>query len=232
MRNYLVLDIETQNLVADWGKPHEAGLAVCCVWTSWDERFHLFGPQDVERLDSALRAWFNDKDPLIVTYNGSAFDLRVLDGLGIKIVTDYHCDLAIEIQKGAGRRHKLEEVARATLGRGKSGHGHQAPALYQAGLLAQLHSYCMDDVALTRDLFLFARRHGYLVVGNKAIPVSVPGGVAGPREVCEPPSKEPATEKQIAYIQQLQGYAWQPTPGLTKSQASEMIEALKARVNP
>lgn len=225
--NYLVLDLETQKLVQDWGKPHEAGLAVCCVWTSWDERFHLFGPSDLEQMKSRLASWYDLKDPLLVSYNGITFDFRVLAGLGAGCVTDYHCDMAVEIQRGAGRRHKLEDVARATLARGKSGHGHQAPDLYQTGQLARLHAYCMDDVALTRDLFLFAQRYGYVVVGDHAIPITVPGCTAGPRAAREPPSKEPATEKQVAYIRRLQGYDWQPTPGLTKHQAGEMIEAIK-----
>lgn len=232
--NYIVLDIETQNLVQDWDKPWEAGLACCCVWTSWDGRFLLFGPNDIERLNTSLSAWHvQQKARPVVTYNGESFDLRILVELGVTALKDQDdtnsVDMAAILLHKTGRRWSLEEVARHTLSRGKSGHGHQAPQMFAEGQFAHLHTYCMDDVALTRDLFEFARKHGYLVVGkDRIVNIRMRDCTAGPREVCEPPSKEPATQKQIEFLRRLHHPTlWVPTPGLTKHQAGQMIERLK-----
>lgn len=232
--NYIVLDIETQQLVQDWDQPWKAGLACCCVWTSWDGRFLLFGPNDIERLNASLLAWYaQSKASHVVTYAGDNFDLRVLSELGVTALQDrgdaFSVDMSAQLLHKTGRRWKLEEVARHTLGRGKSGHGHQAPQMFAAGEFAHLHTYCMDDVALTRDLFEFARKHGYLVVGRDyVVDMRLRGCTAGPREVCEPPSRDPATERQLALIRRLHDpIPWVPTPGLTKFQASQMIERMK-----
>lgn len=222
--NYIVLDIETQRLVEDWSKPWEAGLACCCVW--WNSVCRIYGPGDDE-MESLSRLLTQTKDCLLVTWNGLAFDIPLLEGLGVKVPHD-SCDPAAMMRELTGRRCRLEEVARATLGKGKSGHGENAPQLWKEGRLAALHAYCIQDVEITRELFLFAQRYGYLVVENRVVPVRVPGCTAGPREVCEPPSKEPATEKQLAYIRRLYYPThWAPTPGFTKHQAAQMIERLK-----
>lgn len=225
MSDYIVLDIETQELVQDWSKPWEAGLACCCVWDSGIVK--AFGPNDLDALAVYLKQTWNK---LLVTWNGDAFDIPLLDGLGMS-VTQTSCDPAATLRGITGKRCRLESTARATLGKGKSGHGHSAPDLWKQGDLAQLHAYCINDVMLTRELFLFSRQYGYLVVeGDRVVPLSVPGCTAGPRKICEPPSKEPATQRQIAYIQRLYGYDWQPTPGFTKTQAAQLIdERLKAK---
>jgi len=73
-----------------------------------------------------------------------------------------------------GRRQKgnsLDEVAKRTLGEGKDGEAIMAPQLYENGMFATLFDYCLQDVALTRRLFLFAQEHG---------------GIIGPMAICSP----------------------------------------------
>jgi len=57
---------------------------------------------------------------------------------------------------------KLQDLASATLGKGKTGTGLDAYHFYKQGQLDKLTEYCLNDVRLTRDLYLHAREHGIL----------------------------------------------------------------------
>lgn len=173
-----VVDIEARNLVSDWSRPWEAGIASVAVWCNWlggsFGKMFLFDGGDLRELARLLH-----HAEIMVTFNGERYDIPALNGcLGEPIYHGYHCDLMARLYGELGHRVSLEKVAKATLGRGKSGSGAHAPEMYQAGEFAQLHTYNMDDVDLTRDLFLFARRHGFLWVpdGNgkrKAVAINV-----------------------------------------------------------
>jgi len=178
----LVLDIEAKQRVEDWDRPWEAGMALCCAWTSWGAgkwgrfRFYQDHDEDLQRLHAAVRA-----ADLVVTYNGERYDMRVLKHLDPTLHWAEHCDLMEHVVAAIGHCLSLEAVARATLGRGKSGHGLGALEYYRLGYWGQLCTYCMDDVLLTRDLFFYARTHGMLwrMDGDQRVPIpmSVPGGV-------------------------------------------------------
>jgi DEAD/DEAH box helicase domain-containing protein len=74
--------------------------------------------------------------------------------------------LGLNADRFAGHTHggwKLEDVARATLGKGKIGNGADAPKWYQAGQVQRVVNYCCDDVCLERDLADFIDRYGYVV---------------------------------------------------------------------
>jgi hypothetical protein len=57
----------------------------------------------------------------------------------------------------------LDGLAEGTLGLHKSGHGADAPALYEAQKFDELLAYNLNDVRLTRKLFDFLLEYGYLV---------------------------------------------------------------------
>lgn len=57
----------------------------------------------------------------------------------------------------------LDGLAEGTLMLKKTGHGAHAPALYQEQKFDELLAYNLNDVRLTRKLFDFARKYGYLV---------------------------------------------------------------------
>ena len=61
-----------------------------------------------------------------------------------------------------GRRLKLDNVAEATLGRGKSGEGLKAMEWWKAGEVDKVRAYCLDDVVLTRELYDYAKKHKHL----------------------------------------------------------------------
>lgn len=57
----------------------------------------------------------------------------------------------------------LNGLAEGTLGLHKTGHGAKAPILYQNENYAELLSYNLQDVRLTKKLYDFIRRYGFLV---------------------------------------------------------------------
>lgn len=181
--NIAVLDVESKTIVSDWEKPWEAGISCVGVWTSWGAgrwgKHRMFGEHYLTDLAECLRI-----ADVVVTYNGCRYDLRCIEGVwGGKLQLQAHCDLMIEIERSVGGRRSLESMARATLGRGKSGHGDQAPDMFQRGDWQKLATYNLDDVDLTRDLFYYAQTHGLLwcLCRESGVryptPITVPGGV-------------------------------------------------------
>lgn len=70
----------------------------------------------------------------------------------------------------------LDGLAMGTLGLRKTGHGAKAPLLYQAKRYAELFEYNCNDVRLTRKLFDFVRKYGFLVDGaNRTFRIDLGG---------------------------------------------------------
>jgi DEAD/DEAH box helicase domain-containing protein len=59
-------------------------------------------------------------------------------------------DLCVELERSAGHRPKLEDVAMATLQTGKTAQGIQAIQWWREGKLLDLARYCCNDVKVTR----------------------------------------------------------------------------------
>lgn len=75
-------------------------------------------------------------------------------------------DLFAEIRTHTGRWYKLEEIAQANLGRGKSGDGQSAAEWLRSGdaaLRSRAADYCRLDVQLVIDLHALAQRDGLIL---------------------------------------------------------------------
>ena len=70
--------------------------------------------------------------------------------------------MMFDIQKQLGFRLKLDSVAAATLKKGKSADGLQAVRWWQEGKIEEIFTYCEQDVAITRDVYLFGKQHRYV----------------------------------------------------------------------
>ena len=68
----------------------------------------------------------------------------------------------MEVQKALGRRIRLQSLAEATLGRGKSGDGLKAGEWWREGKHDLVRKYCIEDVRITRELYDYALEHGKL----------------------------------------------------------------------
>lgn len=86
--------------------------------------------------------------------------------LEIETETVTHIDLFAEIRRTTGRWYKLEDVAQATLGRGKLADGQMAAEWLRSGdpeLVQKAMAYCRHDVQLVVDL------HARLLAGEPLI---------------------------------------------------------------
>lgn len=122
-----------------------------------------------KKLTSYVQEEFKDMWPLfesadiLVGYNSEHFDIPILNKYYAgDLATIKSIDLLKEVKHVLGRRLKLDNVAHATLGVNKSGHGLQAVEWWAEGLVEKVRQYCMDDVKITDDLYRYAKKHGKL----------------------------------------------------------------------
>lgn len=158
MRREIVLDIETRNTFQDVGAYNPALLKVSLVGVYFYETdtFESFLEEDLPKLWPRL-----ERSDRIVGYNINGFDFPCLQsyyaGEIMKLPT---LDLMYEIANRLGFRPKLDDVAQATLGVGKTGHGLQAVEFWKKGEIQKLRDYCLMDVKITRDVYEYALTHG------------------------------------------------------------------------
>lgn len=100
---------------------------------------------------------------MLIGYNSDSFDIPLLNRYYPGDLTRIKSlDLMVEVQKALGRRLRLQTLAEATLGVGKSGDGLKAMEWWDQGLYEKVKEYCLMDVKLTRDLYDYALKNGML----------------------------------------------------------------------
>ncbi len=158
MRREIVLDIETRNTFQDVGAYNPALLTVSLVGVYFYETdtFEAFLMEDLPKLWPRL-----ERADRIIGYNLLGFDYPCLQtyytGDMMRLPT---VDLLVEIEHKLGFRIKLDDVAHATLGMGKSGNGLMAVEFWKKGEIEKLKEYCLQDVRVTRDVYEHALAHG------------------------------------------------------------------------
>ena len=160
MKNEIVFDIETQNTFQDVGghNPSLLKVSVVGVYFYATGEFKTYFENELKDL------WplFEHADR-VIGYNIKGFDLPVLNNYYAGDLMKFpHLDLMDEIVKSTGFRIKLDDVASATTGEGKSGSGLAAVEYWRTGNLEKLKSYCLDDVRITRDVYEFGKKNGFL----------------------------------------------------------------------
>lgn len=197
---YLILDIETVPDVQRWARPETppAGgsnvepafpptwahriIVIGGLWLDHRYRLQRFdvirtAGDDDDRRERVLLAAFSEAvgatRPVIVTYNGRAFDLPVIAlrslchavplawyyrdrDVRYRYSEGGHLDLCDWLaDHGAVRAGKLDAITRLVGLPGKSGmDGSQVEGMYRAGELAAIERYCLADVAQTALVFL------------------------------------------------------------------------------
>jgi len=151
MSKEVVLDIETANSFADVGKYDPSLLKISLVGVySYDTDEYLSYlepdlPQLWHLLESADR---------IIGYNLLGFDYQVMNMYYPGDFTKFPTlDIMKEIEKVVGFRVKLDDVAQASLGEGKSGNGLQAIEFFRRGEIDKLREYCLQDVKVTKEIY-------------------------------------------------------------------------------
>jgi len=164
-KDILVFDLETQRSFQDVGgrnQMRDLGMSIGVVYSFRDDRFTSFFEREADALIDALLG-----AELVVGYNLLGFDYEVLKGYRAAPYEDIRTlDLMVDLHGKLGFRPKLDSVVQATLGAGKSADGLQALAWFREGRLDLIEKYCIDDVRLTRDLYLFGKRNRHVLVSR------------------------------------------------------------------
>jgi len=168
-RDVVVFDLETQRSFQDVGGRtlmRQLGMSVGVVYSFRGDAFETYFEADAGRLIDRLLA-----AELVIGFNLVGFDFEVLKGYrDVSFEASRTLDIMLELQATLGFRPKLESVLQATLATGKTADGLQALEWWKQGRLDLIEQYCRDDVARTRDLYLFGRRNRHVLVSRYSGP--------------------------------------------------------------
>ncbi len=159
-------DLETQkgaDEVGGWGNSHLMKLSVGVVWDSLEEKYISYWEKDAEKLVEKLKS-----ADLVVGFNVIGFDYSVLQPYSKVDLNEINTfDMLIDIKKRLGFRLSLNHLAQESFGAEKSADGLLALQWYKEGKMDLIEEYCMKDVEITRDLFLFGKNNGYVKYKSK-----------------------------------------------------------------
>ena len=157
---YIVFDLETQNFFQEVGSSDPAALDIS-VASFYDSETDKYLTISVDELQ---QAWpLLEQADALVGYNSNHFDIPLLnkyypgDLLQIKSI-----DILEDIKESLGRRLRLDNIAKATIGAKKSADGIQAVRWWREGKVEEVKKYCQQDVKVTKQVFEYALEHGHV----------------------------------------------------------------------
>lgn len=161
-RDIVYFDLETRrtaNDVGGWGNKHKMGISVACTYSTKLGEYMIYTEDESQALIDQLR-----RADLVVGFNHISFDYEVLMGHSLFDFRDqlHSFDLLVDLEKLLGHRIKLDAVAAATLGTGKTADGLDALKWWQQGLVAKIAEYCCYDVKVTKCVHEFGVEHGFV----------------------------------------------------------------------
>jgi DEAD/DEAH box helicase domain-containing protein len=157
---YIVFDLETQNIFQDVGSSDPAALDIS-VATVYDSETDLYTTVTIDEIDSL---WpIIEKADALVGYNSNHFDIPLLNKYYPGDLTQIKSiDILEDIKKSLGRRLRLDSIAQATIGAKKSADGLQAVRWWREGNIKDIKKYCEQDVKVTKEIFEYARKNGFV----------------------------------------------------------------------
>jgi len=159
-------DLETQKGADDvggWGNSHLMKLSVGVIWDSLEEKYISYWEKDAEKLVEKLKS-----ADLVVGFNVIGFDYSVLQPYSKVDLNEINTfDMLIDVKKRLGFRLSLNHLAQESFGAEKSADGLLALKWFKEGKMDLIEEYCIKDVEITRDLFLFGKENGYVKYKSK-----------------------------------------------------------------
>ena len=173
---FCVLDIETQRSaeeVGGWHRIDRMGLSCAVLYDSKEDAYTPFREDEVPELIDRLKRF-----ELVVGFNINRFDYTVLRGYSnFDFKSLPTLDILEDVHRHLGFRLSLDHLAGVTLGKNKTADGLAALKWWKEGKIEKIIDYCRADVKITKALFGFGKKNGYLLFTNKAgnqvrVPVS------------------------------------------------------------
>ena len=159
-RHYLIVDLETQNLVQDvggWGNVNKLKISIACAWDSKTQQMLVFKENEISKLNDLC------EERLVIGYNIRGFDLVILEAYGLNLSRLDVFDIMYDVQTLTRQKFlKLETIAQGTLNAGKSADGLMAVEWWKTGEIDKIIQYCKQDVEVTRDIFEYGRKNGHV----------------------------------------------------------------------
>lgn len=165
----LILDVETKKAFDEVGGffPDKLGVSFVgvCVRDGYSGKGEMrsYFEKDLPDLFPLL-----EKADVVIGFNIDDFDMQTLVPYYAGDITAIPTlDVMTRIKKSIGHRIGLDAVAKETLGIGKSGDGLDAIKYYNNKNWEALAKYCLQDVAVTRDIYDFGLNKGSVKFRNK-----------------------------------------------------------------
>ena len=178
-KNIVYFDLETQRSFGDVGggaNKGKMGVSVAVTYSTARGGYEIYGENEMEKLGEELV-----RADLVVGWNHIQFDYPVLQPYVFHTLVEQtiNLDMMLDIEARLGFRLKLDSVASATLGTGKTADGLDALRWWQEhkktgdfAPLRRIAEYCAYDVKVTKCVHEFALEHGFLKYDDKS------GGIA------------------------------------------------------
>jgi DEAD/DEAH box helicase domain-containing protein len=168
-KNIVYFDLETQRSFGDVGgfaNKDKMGVSVAVTYSTTRGTYEIYPESEMDRLaDELVRA------DLVVGWNHIQFDYPVLQPYVFPTLVEQtiNLDMMLDLEQRLGFRLKLDSVAAATLGTGKTADGLDALRWWQEhkksgdfAPLRKIAEYCAYDVKVTRFVHEYALAHGLL----------------------------------------------------------------------
>ena len=167
-RHYCVLDIETAGHLMQPPDTYE----LLFVGVKFEQRNTIFRSNRVEL--GLLAAFVDDFKGMVVTFNGSRFDLPILShalqlATGKSLRVSKHYDMLSKIEQHAGRRISLDALARENFGVGKSEWDHRRNKEIWQSSPELLIAHNREDLNLTMRLFEMVLQRQSLKVDGTSV---------------------------------------------------------------
>lgn len=182
--NTVYFDLETRRIASDvggWDFKDQMGISAAVTWSTATGEYHIWREETVDGLIEQLRS-----ADLVVGYNHVSFDYAVLGGYTILdlAAATVNLDMMVDLEVRVGRRMKLDTIAHACFGEGKTADGLDAVRWWRAyekdrdfQHLRKIAEYCAYDVKVTRLVHEFGLQEGLVKyidkASNQAVEVAV-----------------------------------------------------------
>ena len=173
-KNIVYFDLETQRSFGDVGgfsHKSKMGVSVAVTYSTARGTYEIYGENEMEKLGEELV-----RADLVVGWNHMQFDYPVLQPYVFHTLAEQtlNLDMMLELETILGFRLKLDSVASASLGTGKTADGLDALRWWQEykktqefAPLRKIAEYCAFDVKVTKCVHEYALEHGLLKYDNK-----------------------------------------------------------------
>jgi uncharacterized protein YprB with RNaseH-like and TPR domain len=174
MPNIVYFDLETQRSFSDVGgfsQKHKMGVSVAVTYSTAKGEYTIYPESEMQALVQELT-----RADLVVGFNHIGFDYGVLQSYAVFDLMEQtqNLDMLVDVEKTLGHRLKLDSIASASLGTGKTADGLDALKWWQehkrtgnAEPLMKIAEYCCYDVKVTRMVHEYGIEHGFLKYADR-----------------------------------------------------------------